>query len=50
MIKQFEDLTSRAKSLDGLFLVLGEEEKQIRTDPAAHVTSLLRKVFDGTVK
>jgi hypothetical protein len=35
------------KSLDGLFYVLGEEEKRIRTDPAARVTELLRKVFSG---
>lgn len=34
-----------AKALDGLFYVLGEEEKQIRTNPAAQVTSLLKKVF-----
>jgi len=33
------------KSLDGLFLVLGEQEKKIRTDPAAQVTDLLKKVF-----
>lgn len=33
------------KALDGLFLVLGQEEKKIRTDPAAQVTSLLKKVF-----
>jgi uncharacterized protein DUF4197 len=33
------------KALDGLFLVLGEEERKIRTDPAARVTSLLRDVF-----
>jgi Protein of unknown function (DUF4197) len=33
------------KALDGLFLVLGEQEKKIRTDPAAQVTSLLKKVF-----
>ncbi|GAB4389957.1 MAG: DUF4197 domain-containing protein [Thermodesulfovibrionales bacterium] len=35
------------KSLDGLFFMLGEEEKKIRTDPAARVTDLLRKVFGG---
>jgi len=35
------------KALDGLFLVLGEEERKIRTDPAARVTSLLREVFGG---
>jgi hypothetical protein len=33
------------KALDGLFLVLAEQEKKIRTDPAAQVTSLLKKVF-----
>ena len=33
------------KSLDGLFAVLAEEERKIRTDPAARVTPLLRKVF-----
>ncbi len=34
-----------SKALNGLFLVLGEQEKRIRTDPAAQVTSLLKKVF-----
>ena len=33
------------KALDGLFHVLSEEEKKIRTDPAARVTSLLKEVF-----
>jgi hypothetical protein len=33
------------KALDGLFYTLGEEEKKIRTNPAARVTELLRKVF-----
>jgi hypothetical protein len=33
------------KALDGLFLVLGEEEKKIRTNPTARVTDLLREVF-----
>lgn len=33
------------KSLDGLFYMVGEEEKKIRTDPAARVTDLLKKVF-----
>ncbi len=33
------------KSLDGLFYVLGEEERKIRTDPAARVTDLLKEVF-----
>ncbi|MCC6347795.1 MAG: DUF4197 domain-containing protein [Nitrospirales bacterium] len=35
------------KALDGLFYMVGEEEKRIRTDPAARVTDLLRKVFGG---
>ncbi|RPI05079.1 MAG: DUF4197 domain-containing protein [Zetaproteobacteria bacterium] len=33
------------KALDGLFLVLGEEEKKIRTNPTARVTDLLKEVF-----
>jgi hypothetical protein len=33
------------KALDGLFFMLGQEEKKIRTDPAARVTSLLKQVF-----
>ena len=37
------------KALDGLFLKLQDEEKKIRTNPAARVTDLLQKVF-GSVK
>lgn len=33
------------KALDGLFYVLGEEERKIRKDPVARVTSLLKDVF-----
>lgn len=33
------------RALDGLFLMLAEEEKKIREDPAARVTDLLKKVF-----
>lgn len=33
------------KALDGLFYVVGEEERKIRTNPAARVTDLLKKVF-----
>lgn len=36
-------LTKRA--LDGLFLKIGETEKNIRQDPAARVTDLLKRVF-----
>jgi len=39
------DLTGKA--LDGLFTMVGEEEKKIRTNPAAQTTDLLRKVFGG---
>ena len=34
-----------SKALDGLFYVLGQQEKAIRTNPSAQVTSLLKKVF-----
>lgn len=33
------------KALDGLFLMVGEEEKKIRANPAARTTDLLKKVF-----
>jgi len=33
------------KALDGLFHVLGDEEKKIRTNPQARVTDLLKEVF-----
>lgn len=33
------------KALSGLFVMLAEEEKKIRQDPAARVTDLLKKVF-----
>ena len=33
------------KALDGLFLMLAQEEKKIRQDPAARVTDLLKEVF-----
>ncbi|GAX59705.1 hypothetical protein SCALIN_C04_0193 [Candidatus Scalindua japonica] len=32
-------------ALEGLFYMIGEEEKKIRTDPKARVTELLEKVF-----
>jgi hypothetical protein len=34
-----------SKTLDGLFHVLGEQEKQIRKNPAAQTTALLKEVF-----
>jgi hypothetical protein len=36
---------SDSKIVDGLFLMLAEEEKKIRQDPAARVTDLLKEVF-----
>ncbi|HPI75069.1 MAG TPA: DUF4197 domain-containing protein [bacterium] len=33
------------EALDGLFYLIGQEEKKIRQDPAARVTELLKKVF-----
>ncbi len=34
-----------SRGLDGLFHVLAEQERQIRTNPAARVTDLLKEVF-----
>jgi hypothetical protein len=34
-------------ALQGLFKMLAEQERQIRTEPAARVTDLLKKVFAG---
>lgn len=39
-----------SKALDGLFYELAEQEKQIRTNPAARTTSLLKEVFGGVGK
>jgi len=35
------------KTLDGIFYYLAQEEKAIRTDPAARTTAVLQKVFGG---
>jgi hypothetical protein len=37
------------KALDGLYLVIGEEEKKIRRDPVSAGSDILRKVF-GAIK
>ena len=37
------------KALDGLYLMIGEEERKIRRDPAATGVALLKKVF-GSMK
>jgi len=34
------------KTVDGLFVVVGEQEKKIRTVPTARVNSLLKEVFN----
>jgi hypothetical protein len=34
-----------AQALDGLFVLVADEEAKIRQDPAARVTDLLKKVF-----
>lgn len=34
-----------SKALDGLFFMIGEEERKIRQNPAARVTDLLKEVF-----
>lgn len=39
-----EDYVTR-KTLDGLFVVVAEEEKKIRDNPAAAASSIIRKVF-----
>lgn len=38
------------KALDGLFLVMAQEEKKIRQDPVARTTEILKKVFGGLFK
>ena len=38
-----------AKALDGLFLMIGEEERKIRKDPVATGSAILKKVF-GALK
>jgi hypothetical protein len=38
-----------AKALDGLYLMIGEEEKKIRKNPVATGSALLKKVF-GSIK
>jgi hypothetical protein len=36
------------KSLDGLYLVIGDEERKIRQDPVGSGSEILRKVFGAT--
>jgi hypothetical protein len=37
------------RALDGLYLIIGEEEQKIRADPVATGSEILRKVF-GALK
>src|SRR6266568_4292145 len=46
---QLEDYVTR-KALDGLFLIIAEEEKKIRRDPAGAASAMLRKVFGAIGK
>ncbi|MBI5014137.1 MAG: DUF4197 domain-containing protein [Deltaproteobacteria bacterium] len=39
------DTYATTKALDGVFTLLAEEEKKIRTDPVARTTELLQRVF-----
>src|SRR5712691_6655791 len=41
---QLEDYVTR-KALDGLFIVVAEEEKKVRKDPAGTASAVIRKVF-----
>lgn len=38
------------KALDGLFLMVGEEEKRIRKDPAATASGIIKKVFGALLR
>lgn len=44
-----DDYVTR-KTLDGLFIKIGEEETAIRANPAARTTELLQKVFGAAAK
>ena len=46
-IDTFEDLP---KALDGLFLMIGDEEKKIRRNPVGQASTLLQKVFGALPK
>jgi hypothetical protein len=35
------------KAIDGLFVLIGQEEAKIRKDPAARITDILQRVFGG---
>ena len=37
------------KAMDGLFVMIAKEEKNIRENPGARTTELLQRVFRGAV-
>ena len=39
-----------SKALDGLFIMVADEEKRIRQDPAARTTDLMKQVFGAVQK
>lgn len=41
------DQYATTKALDGLFVLIGQQEKLIRTDPQARITELLKTVFSS---
>ncbi len=47
--KEDADLNSyvTSKTLDGLFLVIGEQERKLRKDPMGATSSLVRQLFGG---
>ena len=46
---QLEDYVTR-KALDGLFVVIAEEEKKIRRDPAGTASQIIKKVFGAIAR
>src|SRR6266516_4815283 len=46
---QLEDYVTR-KALDGLFVVIAEEEKKIRQDPGGTASAIIKKVFGAIGK
>jgi len=44
-----EDYVTR-RALDGLFVVIGDEEKKIRANPAGAASSIVKKVFGALLK
>jgi Protein of unknown function (DUF4197) len=41
------DEYATGKAIDGLFVMVAKEEKNIRDNPAARTTDLLKKVFNA---